>query len=349
MRTLQRGAVGIQAQGVVGDGKALGFGDCVLAFFNFGVVELLNLAAIQAYQMVMVLPGVEFIDRLAALKMAAAQDAGLFKLGQYPVDRRQADIGAFFQQHAVDILSRQVALRIFLEDFQYLQPRQGGLESGAFEFFNIGHGGLCLASGRCARSGTAGTMARSYRYTSIHLMFDSQCRRAGWVLLVTASASLVACGSFDGASNRVAGLVTPYKMDIVQGNFVSKEQAAAIKPGMSRAQVRDILGTPLLTSIFHADRWDYVFTFKRQGVESQSRKVTVFFKGDGLERIEADPLPSEAEFAASLDSGRRSGKVPVLELSPEELKNLPLPARKPEAKPLSPLPASYPPLESNGR
>jgi outer membrane protein assembly factor BamE len=180
-------------------------------------------------------------------------------------------------------------------------------------------------------------------------MFDLQCRRAGWVLLVTASASLVACGSMDSASNRIAGLVTPYKMDIVQGNFVSKEQAAAVKPGMSRAQVRDILGTPLLTSIFHADRWDYVFTFKRQGVESQSRRVTVFFKGDALERIEADPLPSEMEFAASLDSGRRSGKVPVLQMSEEELKNLPVPARKPEPTPLPPMPASYPPLESVAR
>ncbi len=177
-------------------------------------------------------------------------------------------------------------------------------------------------------------------------MFDLQCRSAGLVLLFTASASLVACGSLDGASNRIAGLVTPYKMDIVQGNFVSKEQAAAVKPGMSRAQVRDILGTPLLTSIFHADRWDYVFTFQRQRVEPQSRRVTVFFKGDALERIEADPLPSEAEFAASLDSGRRFGKVPVLQLSEDEVKNLPVPAKKPEPKPLPPLPASYPALES---
>ncbi len=180
-------------------------------------------------------------------------------------------------------------------------------------------------------------------------MFDLQCRSAGWVLLFAASASLVACGSMDSASNRIAGLVTPYKMDIVQGNFVSKEQAAAVKPGMSRAQVRDILGTPLLTSIFHADRWDYVFTFKRQGVEPQSRRVTVFFKGDALERMEADPLPTEMEFAASLDSGRRFAKVPVLELSEEELKNLPVPAKKPEPKPLPPLPASYPPLESAAR
>ena len=180
-------------------------------------------------------------------------------------------------------------------------------------------------------------------------MFDSQCRAAGWVLLVTASATLVACGSVDGASSRIASLVTPYRMDMVQGNFVSKEQLAAIKPGMSRAQVRDVLGTPLLTSVFHADRWDYVFTFKRQGVASQERKLTLFFKGDVLDRVDADPMPSEADFAASLDSGRRVGKVPVLEMTADDLKNLPAPAKKPEPKPLPPLPASYPPLESPAR
>jgi outer membrane protein assembly factor BamE len=180
-------------------------------------------------------------------------------------------------------------------------------------------------------------------------MFDLQNRRARLILLIAASASLVACGSLNGASNRIAGVVTPYKMDVVQGNFVSKEQAAAIKPGMNREQVRSILGTPLLTSVFHADRWDYVFTFKRQGLEPQARKVTVFFKGDALERIEADALPTEAEFVASLDSGRNAGKVPVLEMTEESLKQLPGSTKKAEPKPLAPLPASYPPLESAGR
>lgn len=176
-------------------------------------------------------------------------------------------------------------------------------------------------------------------------MSDLQRRSARLILLVAVSASLLACGSLDGASNRIVSLVTPYKIDIVQGNFVSKEQAAAVKPGMSRAQVRDIMGTPLLTSLFHADRWDYVFTFKRQGLEPQSRKVTVFFKGDVLDRMEADSLPSEADFVASLDSGRKSAVVPVLEMTQESLKQLPAPVKKADAKPLPPLPASYPPLE----
>jgi outer membrane protein assembly factor BamE len=180
-------------------------------------------------------------------------------------------------------------------------------------------------------------------------MSDIQRRLSCLSLLVVVSASLVACGSFDGASNRIASIVTPYKMDIVQGNFVSREQAAAIKPGMSRSQVRDILGTPLLTSVFHADRWDYVFTFKRQGAQPQSRKVTVFFKADLLERIESDALPSEAEFVASLDSGRKSGKVPVLELPPESLPPVVAPSKNPEPPLVPPLPTSYPPLEPLAR
>ncbi len=159
--------------------------------------------------------------------------------------------------------------------------------------------------------------------------------------------TLCACGSVDSASNRLISVVTPYKIDIVQGNFVSREQAAALKPGMSRAQVRDILGTPLLNSVFHADRWDYVFTFKRQGAEPQSRRVTVFFKDGILERTEADALPSEAEFVASLDSGRKSGVAPVLEMSEDSLKATAAPAKLDESKPALPAPpASYPPLEA---
>ncbi len=182
-----------------------------------------------------------------------------------------------------------------------------------------------------------------------HTMFDFQCRCIRLSLCLVAGASLAACGSFNTASTRIANVITPYKIDVVQGNFVSREQAQALKLGMSRLQVRDVLGTPMLASIFHADRWDYVFTFKRQGAEPQSRKLTVFFQGDALERIEADELPTEAQFVASLDSGRQSGKVPVLELTPEELKRLPVPAKAAPEKPQAPLSASYPALEPTAR
>ena len=169
------------------------------------------------------------------------------------------------------------------------------------------------------------------------------------VLGLSSVLALAACGSFDSASHQVAGLVTPYKMEIVQGNFVSKEQVALLKPGMGRQQVRDILGTPLVVSVFHADRWDYVFTLKRQGVEPQARKLVVFFKDDVLDRFEGDEMPSEAEFVSALDRRRTTKAVPTLEASEESLKKFAPQegtAAKASAPVLPPPPTSYPPLES---
>jgi outer membrane protein assembly factor BamE len=118
----------------------------------------------------------------------------------------------------------------------------------------------------------------------------------------------------------LSGCVTkPYKADVVQGNFVSSEQVAALKAGMSKVQVRNILGTPLLTDLFHADRWDYVFTIERDGVPSQPRHLTTYFKGETLERWAGDEMPSEFEFVKSLDSGRKIGKVPSLTASEKDL------------------------------
>ncbi len=96
-----------------------------------------------------------------------------------------------------------------------------------------------------------------------------------------------------------------YKVDIAQGNFVSKEQVAALKLGMPRLQVADILGTPLLVSVFHADRWEYVFNLKRQGIETPSYKLTVYFKGDALDKIDGSNMPTEQEFIDSLAGNKK--------------------------------------------
>jgi outer membrane protein assembly factor BamE len=94
----------------------------------------------------------------------------------------------------------------------------------------------------------------------------------------------------------------PYVPDVVQGNFISSEQYAKLQVGMSREQVRQILGTPLLASYFHANRWDYVFEFKRSGqVMGKERRVTVFFNGDKVVKFEGDALPTEVELVAEID------------------------------------------------
>ena len=94
----------------------------------------------------------------------------------------------------------------------------------------------------------------------------------------------------------------PYVPDVVQGNFISSEQYAKLQVGQSREQVRQILGTPLLASYFHANRWDYVFEFKRSGqVMGKERRVTVFFEGDKLVKFQGDALPTEVELVAEID------------------------------------------------
>ena len=143
--------------------------------------------------------------------------------------------------------------------------------------------------------------------------------------------------------------IKPYKAEVVQGNFVSREQVQALRPGMPKQVVRDILGTPLVTSVFHADRWDYAFTIQRQGAEPQQRRFSVFFDGERLARIEGDDLPTEAEFAAKLDSRRPPAKLPPLKASEEQLSRFPArPSATPETAPASG-PVSYPPLEPVSR
>lgn len=108
---------------------------------------------------------------------------------------------------------------------------------------------------------------------------------------------------------RAFGFLAPYRIDIQQGNFISREMVAQLKEGMrtkdgvTREQVRFVLGTPLLTDIFHEDRWDYVFRLKKGSGEVLSSRVTVFFKDNRLVSIDGGMLPTEAEYLA-LIAGR---------------------------------------------
>jgi outer membrane protein assembly factor BamE len=167
------------------------------------------------------------------------------------------------------------------------------------------------------------------------------------ILAASALAALGGCASLQSSDENFLGVLTPYKIEIVQGNVVTREQAAIVKPGMSRPQVRDILGSPLLTDIFHADRWDYVFTIKRQGAEPQQRRIVLRWDGDQLKSIDTGgDLPSEREFVASIDTFKTARNAPALALTEEQLKALPSPERAPPppAEPTGPT-RTYPPLE----
>jgi len=109
------------------------------------------------------------------------------------------------------------------------------------------------------------------------------------VLAALAVLLLASCGAVS------VPYLKPYRIEIQQGNFVSQEMVSQLKPGMSKDQVRFVLGTPLLTDAFHADRWDYVY--RRQRVNSnvlEHRKIAVFFEDGKLKRVEGDVEPAAA-------------------------------------------------------
>jgi outer membrane protein assembly factor BamE len=93
---------------------------------------------------------------------------------------------------------------------------------------------------------------------------------------------------------------SPYRPDIQQGNFVSQEMLGQLKVGQSRDQVKFILGTPLLTDAFHADRWDYPFYLARGNGELTTSRVTVYFKDNLLAKVDGGNLPTEREYISRL-------------------------------------------------
>ena len=93
-------------------------------------------------------------------------------------------------------------------------------------------------------------------------------------------------------------LLTPYKMDINQGNFVSADMREKLKLGMTRQQVRYVLGTPLINDVFHGDRWDYVYRLERGGKLVEQQHLVIYFEGDKLLRIDDDPKPEQNVLAA---------------------------------------------------
>ena len=126
-------------------------------------------------------------------------------------------------------------------------------------------------------------------------------------LTLIVALALVGCESVRGW---VPPLIQPYRPDVQQGNVVTREMVDQLNAGMTRDQVRFLLGTPALVSVFHQDRWDYVYLLKRgKGSEVQSRKLTVYFKDNRVERFDADEMPPET-LADNLILGRDPKSLP---------------------------------------
>ena len=108
-------------------------------------------------------------------------------------------------------------------------------------------------------------------------------------LLALAAAMLLvtACGPF------------VYRIDVQQGNVVKQEAVAQLKPGMTKVEVRQVMGTPLLTDVFHANRWDYYFSTAKGGRAGERQLVSLHFQDEKLVSITGDVKAAPPKPAAA--------------------------------------------------
>ena len=119
----------------------------------------------------------------------------------------------------------------------------------------------------------------------------------------------------------------PYRPNIQQGNWLTAEQVARLEPGMTREQVRFLLGTPTLQDIFRSDRWDYPYYHKPGYGPAEQRRFSVWFEGDHLVRWEGDQQPDRQPFQKTDTGALAKGTEPTTEVSPSATGNTSEPLR----------------------
>ena len=120
-------------------------------------------------------------------------------------------------------------------------------------------------------------------------------RHAYLPLAFAGIAALSACGG--------TTFITPYRMDIQQGNYISQDMVSQLKIGMSKEQVRYVLGTPLVADIFHADRWDYVYYRDPRNGPREGRKIAVVFEDGKLVRVLGDVVAADPNAPPKASAG----------------------------------------------
>src|SRR5258706_10928222 len=163
---------------------------------------------------------------------------------------------------------------------------------------------LASNSSRILRRGSVALRPISFRLCAVLTRYHYRPMKTAFYrvlalpLALAAACLLPSCKSMSIDVPKVPG-VTPYRMVIQQGNFISQEMVAQLKPGMTKEQVRFVLGTPLVTDIFHADRWDYVFFRELPNGKREQRNLSVVFEKDKLARVIGDLMPAEGSAPAA--------------------------------------------------
>ena len=119
------------------------------------------------------------------------------------------------------------------------------------------------------------------------------------IQIVLASVLLASCSSGHLPS------LTPYKVEIRQGNLITQDMRARLKLGMTQDQVKLVLGAPLISDAFHVNRWDYYYSLQQHGKLVDNQRLTLYFSKGALSRIDdATPLMSAESAKQEADNGK---------------------------------------------
>jgi outer membrane protein assembly factor BamE len=106
-------------------------------------------------------------------------------------------------------------------------------------------------------------------------------------------AALITAGC-NSVTNYLPRFLKPYRPDVQQGNVITSDMVEQLRPGMTRDQVKFMLGTALLADAFHPDRWDYLYYLNPRKGAPQRRNLVVYFKDNRLDHFTSDPMPPES-------------------------------------------------------
>ena len=131
-------------------------------------------------------------------------------------------------------------------------------------------------------------------------------------LIILLFALLTACGA-------TVPSVKPFKMDIQQGNVVTSKMLLQLRPGMTKSQVKFIMGSPLLIDSFHTNRWDYFYQLRQAGKIVEQRRVILDFDKDLLTKVRGDVVPegSVASGSGGAATGNESGVAKTITVAPK--------------------------------
>jgi len=130
------------------------------------------------------------------------------------------------------------------------------------------------------------------------------------IAIILVTVLLAACSQ----PSRYLPTFTPHKIDIRQGNLITRDMRDRIKPGMTESQVKAALGAPLVRDIYHPQRWDYLYRLQEKGRVTENQRLTLYFENGKLARID-DATPLQAAPASGESQSPRK-EAPVAALQP---------------------------------